>query len=250
MQNWWHRRIINKSEITDAQWELVFSNLPILDRLTLNEKEKLRRLAIIFLHQKDFIGAQRLVVNEDMKYLIAMQACLPILNLGINWYRKWSSIIVYPGDFVPDRKQVDENGVVHHSQDILSGEAWLRGPVILSWDGVVSAAKLDGTNLVIHEFVHKLDMINGVANGYPPLHKNMDKSLWSKNFQRAYEDLNHRINTGKKTVIDNYAATEPAEFFAVLSEVFFERPEQLKVIYPDIYQHLIDFFRQNPLKAL
>jgi len=250
LRNWWHRRIVQKSEITDTQWELIFSSLPILNRLTLNEKEKLRQLAIIFLYQKDFVGAQGLTITESMKNIIALQACLPILNLGMDWYRKWSSIIIYPGDFVPGRAHVDENGIVHQNRDVLSGEAWLRGPVILSWNGVVSATKLDGTNLVIHEFVHKLDMINGVANGFPPLHKNMDKSHWSNNFQHAYEDLNHRINMGKKTVIDNYAASEPAEFFAVLSEVFFERPEQLEAIYPVIYKHLVDFFRQNPLERL
>jgi len=219
----------------------------MLDRLKSVEKGKLRRLAILFLDEKEFTGVKGLQLNGEMRMLIAVQACLPILNLGIEWYRKWSSIIVYPDSFIPNNTYTDEAGVVHQDQSVLGGEAWLRGPVILSWEGVASSPPLDGNNLVIHEFVHKLDMLNGVANGFPPLHKGMDKAAWSHDFQQAFNDLQHKVNAGESTVIDKYAATEPAEFFAVLSEVFFERPDQVYSIYPAVFQHFVEFYRQNPL---
>jgi len=246
-QNWWDRRIIRKSKLPAAAWQKAFSQLPLLDRLTNKDKEKLRRLAILFIHKKSFEAAQGLQLTTEMNIQIALQACLPILHLGLDWYRGWVSIIVYPDSFVPKRTYTDENGVVHHSDSVLGGEAWLRGPVILSWDGVASSIPLDGSNLVIHEFVHKLDMLNGVANGFPPIHHNMNKKAWADDFKNAFENLQYKINAGKSTVIDHYAASEPAEFFAVLSEVFFERPEQLNTVYPEVYHHLADFFRQNPL---
>lgn len=250
VSKWLDKRIIRQSTIPDSAWLKVYSQLPLLNRLTAIEKGKLRHLAILFLHKKSFEGAQGFRLSNEMNMLIALQACLPILHLGIDWYRGWVSIIVYPDSFVPQRTYTDENGVVHHSNTVLGGESWLRGPVILSWQGVASSPPLDGNNLVIHEFVHKLDMLNGVANGFPPLHKGMNATLWADDFGKAFEDLQYRINAGESTVIDHYAATEPAEFFAVFCEVFFERPEHIHAVYPQVYQHLADFFRQDPLSDI
>jgi len=247
-RDWWDRRIIQKSEIPEALWRDTFLRLPILDRLSDNEKDRLRQIAILLLHQKSLTGVQGLHLTDDMKLLIVLQASLPVLNLGTEWYCGWVSIIVYPDSFIPQRTITDEAGVVHQNRTVLSGESWQRGPVILAWDEVEPAGIEDGSNLVIHEFVHKLDMLNGVANGFPPLHAGMDRQSWSQTFAAAYQDLNDRINVGKTTVIDNYAATSPAEFFAVLSEVFFEKPDQLLSEYPDVYQHMIEFFRQDPLQ--
>lgn len=246
--DWWHRRIIKKSTITETLWREAFKQLPILDKLTDGERKRLKHVAILLLHKKSFTGAQGLRLTDGMKLLIALQAGLPVLNLGIEWYRGWVSIIVYPESFIPQRAVTDEAGVVHQSQAVLSGESWQRGPVILAWDEVASAGVEDGSNLVIHEFVHKLDMLNGVANGFPPLHVGMDTRSWSHSFSAAYQDLSDRINAGENTVIDDYAATSPAEFFAVLSEVFFEKPGQVLSEYPQVYSHMLDFFRQDPLR--
>ena len=247
IRNWWHKRIIRNSQLTEAQWQQAFSQLPLLARLTETEIKQLRRLATVFLYQKSFEAAQGVELTDHMKMLIALQACLPILHLGLEWYNGWVSIIVYPDAFIPQRTSTDANGVVHHHDNVLGGEAWLRGPVILSWQGVADSLPLDGNNLVIHEFVHKLDMRNGVANGFPPLHKDMSSARWAKDFHEAFDDLQHRLNAGESTVIDEYAASDPAEFFAVISEIFFERPQRVNLAYPDIYQHLANFFRQNPL---
>lgn len=246
LRQWWSDRIIRQSRITPEQWQEAVDGLPLFNGLDVEQLDRLIKLATLFLHEKSLEGAHDLVVDDEMRLQIALQACLPVLNLGLEWYSKWSSVIIYPDTFRPKRTYIDDNGIVHHEHQALGGESWQRGPVILSWTGVQSSRPLDGYNLVIHEFVHKLDMRNGVANGFPPLHANMSKSEWTDIFQRAYTDLNDRIQSGKQTVIDGYAATSPAEFFAVLCEVFFEQPGKLIHWHPDVYAQLALFFRQEP----
>jgi len=249
-RNWLDRRVIQRSTITSAQWEKTFASLPLLDGLTVDEKHGLRELAILFLHHKVFEGAHGLVVTQPMALIIALQACLPILNLGFGAYEGWISVIVYPTAFAPERVITDENGVEHHVQSELLGESWQRGPVVLAWDEAECAGIIDGHNLVIHEFAHKLDMQNGTANGYPPLHTDMDSSAWVEAFSSGYEDFQHKCDSGKATDIDCYAASSPAEYFAVLSEVFFERPDILQQHYAEIYDQLRRYYRQDPLVRL
>lgn len=247
IQNWLNRRIIQRSTITSSQWYAAFSSLPLLQGLTSDEKHTLQELAILFLHHKVFEGAHDLEVTSDMKLIIALQACLPILKLGWGGYDQWVTVIVYPTGFAPRRVVRDEYGVEHHVQDNLSGEAWYRGPVVLSWDDTEHAGVIDGHNLVIHEFAHKLDMQNGDANGFPPLHKGMDSKAWAEALSAGFEDLQHKCSTGKDIGIDCYAASSPAEYFAVLSEVFFERPDVIAQHYPAVYDQLRQYYRQDPL---
>jgi len=230
LSSWWRERIIRRSSITQQQWRRAIARLPLLQNLTEAEKEKLIRLSILFLHYKVFEGAHDLEVTLEMKLTIALQACLPILQLGIDWYDGWISIIVYPSQFVPERKYVDEYGVEHSSRSVLSGESWHKGPVVL--------------------FAHKLDVLNGKTNGFPPLHPGMDPAVWSKALSDAYEDLLDRYEEGKKIAIDSYAVSSPAEFFAVFSEVFFERPNVVNTYYPDVYEQFKQFYRQDPLLRL
>ncbi len=248
IKNWRRQRIVKRSRITELQWEQGFSTLALLDQLSGEEKYRLRELAILFLHEKSLIGAHDLEVTKDMELLITLQACLPILNLGIEWYRGWSSVIIYPSQFAPIRTKVDENGVVYQTRQALSGEAWQRGPVVLSWEDSEFAGERDGANVVIHEFVHKLDMLNGHANGFPPLHNTMIQGEWVDVFTRAFHDFKTKVHQGKQLPINSYAATSPAEFIAVLSEVFFERPEVVSQAYPDVYAQLKAFFRQDPVR--
>lgn len=250
LSNWWQQRIIRRSTITDQQWREAISRLPLLRHLTQDEQQKLIQLSILFLHSKVFEGAHQLEVTEPMKLTIALQACLPILHLGINWYDGWVSIIVYPSQFVPERKYMDEYGVEHSSRSVLSGESWHKGPVVLSWEDTEYAGHLDGANLVIHEFAHKLDVLNGRTNGFPPLHRGMDPAKWSEALNNAYEDLQERYAAGKKISIDDYAISSPAEFFAVFSEVFFERPNVVDSYYPAVYEQFKQFYRQDPLIRL
>lgn len=247
LRKWQRNRIIKRSLITDSQWNDGFSRLSVLDRLSEEEQGRLRELTILFLEEKSFSGAQGLDVSEAMKLIIALQACLPILNLGLSWYGGWSSIIVYPGGFMPERTEMDQYGVMHRVKRSLSGESWQRGPVVLSWPDAAHAGDLDGHNLVIHEFVHKLDMLNGVANGFPPMHSGMDASKWATTFTEAFDDFQSKIKQGKAVDIDRYGATSPAEFIAVLSELFFEKPDVIYSYYPEVHENLTEFFRQKPL---
>ena len=250
IRSWLDRRLIQGASITATQWEQAYESLPLLNGISVNEKHTLQELTILFLHRKAFEGAHGLTVTQPMSLIIALQACLPILKLGLERYDGWISIIVYPSGFAPKRVITDEYGVVHHVQSNLSGESWQRGPVVLSWDETKQAGIIDGHNLVIHEFAHKLDMQNGQANGYPPLHANMDSTAWVNIFSAGFEDFQHKCNRGTSLGIDCYAATSPAEYFAVLSEVFFERPDIIHHNYPEIHELLRQYYRQDPLMRL
>ena len=250
IHNWLNRRIIKRSLITTPEWNVAFASLPLLVGITAEEQHRLQELAILFLHRKALEGAQGLVITQPMALIIALQACLPVLKLGLEGYDGWVSVIVYPAGFAPKRVIRDEYGVEHHVQSNLSGESWQRGPVVLSWDDTEHAGIIDGQNLVIHEFAHKLDMQNGSANGFPPLHAGMDSTVWAKVFSAGFEDIQEKCNRDKNFGIDCYAATSPAEFFAVLSEVFFERPNLLQQYYAAIYDQLRQYYRQDPLTRL
>lgn len=245
LKKWRQQRIIKRSTISSGDWEKTFEHLPLLDHLSEAEKNSLQNLAILFLHEKSFVGAHDLEVSEEMALLIALQACLPILHLGIDWYSGWTTIIVYPTSFAPERTIIDEFGLAHNIKNELSGEAWQRGPVILSWEDTEHSGVLDGHNVVIHEFVHKLDMLNGSANGFPPMHENIGAKNWSEIFTDAYKDFQRNPKRG----LNRYGATAPAEFLAVLSEVFFEKPGLLNDTYPEVYGALKLFFKQDPVNT-
>ncbi|MES0327409.1 MAG: M90 family metallopeptidase [Gammaproteobacteria bacterium] len=250
IHNYLERRILQRSTITTAQWHEAFASLPLLHGLTEDEKNTLQELAILFLHDKAFEGAQGFNVTQPMTMLIALQACLPLLKTGLRSYEGWYTVIVYPAGFAPKRVIRDEYGVEHHVQSNLAGEAWLRGPVVLSWGDTAHAGIIDGHNLVIHEFAHKLDMLNGDANGFPPLHVGMDSKKWAEAFSAGFEDLQDKCRRGKHIGIDCYAASSPAEYFAVLSEVFFERPDVLQQHSVAVYDQMRQYYRQDPLTRL
>jgi Mlc titration factor MtfA (ptsG expression regulator) len=186
-----------------------------------------------------------------MRVRIGLLACQPILELGLDCYSAFASVIVYPEAFlVRDREYVDEDGVVHRGDEVLTGEAWEQGPVLLSWPDVQASGRGEGYNVVAHEFCHKLDMLDGAANGFPPLHAGMDSDAWESAFDSAYDDLAARLDRGEEPWIDPYAVQDPAEFFAVMCELFFDVPADLRAEYPDVYRQLSLFFRQDPAGPL
>lgn len=251
--NWFRRwrraRILARHAIPPADFEAVLAGLPILYRLDARERARLREAATLFIHGKTFSAAGGADVDEAIQRVIALQACLLTLNLGVDSYRGWSEIILYPAEFLRARDEVDAAGVVHHVRDILAGESWHGGPLVLSLADVASSGQADGVNVILHEFAHKLDMLNGDANGFPPLHRGMDTAAWARDFSTAYADLCRRVDAGEDTAIDPYATTNPAEFFAVLTEVFFETPALLDAEYPAVYRQLQQFYRQDPLSS-
>lgn len=231
--------------IPDYLWAAIVTSMPFLEALSRDEQDKLRDLAETFLASKEFTTAGGLQLTDEICVSIAAQGCLPILNLGLGAYRDWIGIIVYPDEFVVHRNLEDENGVVHEYDDVLAGEAWEGGPLIVSWHDVKMAG--DGYNVVIHEFAHKLDMLNGDADGMPKLHSGIAESEWQKVFLAAYDDFCRRVDSGEDTIIDPYASETPGEFFAVLSEGFFELPDVVADEYPDLYDLLKRYYRQDPL---
>ena len=246
-RRWREARIVRRHPIDERDWQMVLAQLPLLARLTNKELARLRRMAILFMHEKDFVGVGGQVLTGNMALLIALQACLPILNLGLHWYRGWRSILVYPSAFRARRTLTDNHGIQHHMNEAMLGEAWQQSGVILSWSATATAGIIDGQNLVIHEFAHKLDMLNGEADGFPPLRPGMSVADWTQAFTQAYEHFCQQIEAGAPTTLDPYAAVNPAEFFAVVSEVFFETPQILHDSYPAVYQQLARFFDQYPL---
>ena len=235
--------------LDEAAWTATL-RLPLFHGLTEDEHVRLRELAVRLLADKAFSGGAELEVGDAMATVIAAFAVLPVLNLGYDWYKGWREIVVYPGGYVYDGEQMDAAGIVHRVHHVRSGEAMSGGPMVLSWQDVAHSGQGAGFNVVIHEFAHKLDMNNGHANGRPPLHEGMSPEGWAHDLQSAYDDICRRVDGGGEPPINPYAAEDPAEFFAVLSEYFFEAPELLLHVYPAVYGQLAQFYRQNPLARL
>ncbi len=226
------------------QWRRVERALPFLDALSVAERMRLRETALAFLRDKQFHGAQGLALDDDMLLAIALQACLPVLNIGLQAYDGWVGVVVYPGEFVIPRRTVDEAGVLHEYEDEVLGEAWEGGPVLIAWFG--TGLGPPGVNVVIHEFAHKLDMENGGVDGLPRLRPGMSRQDWADAFARAYDDFCAEVDRGQETGIDPYGAEHPGEFFAVVSEAFFETPHVLKARFPAVYVQLSLFYGLDP----
>lgn len=248
IQKWLTLRILKKYPIPFDLWLDVTHDLPLIRARSVSERAHIRLLATLFIHKKTFSGAAELKVTAEMAVTVAAQACAVISHLGLNTYDGWREIILYPGAFQIKRNVTDENGIVHRQTQGLSGESWSRGPVIFSWQDIKkdSLRPYRGHHVVIHEFAHKLDMLSGRANGMPPLHPDMAIQDWTETLTEAWENLLHDLAANKHTYMDPYAATNPAEFFAVLSEYFFTTPEALKQHNHHLFKLLQTYYRQSP----
>ena len=246
LERWHMRRVLKRRPIPHHIWQSITRRVLVLKGLDAVQMAHLRELTTWFLDRKDITGAQGVEVTQSMRVAVAAQACLLILNLGVEYFDGWVEVIIYPGAFRVNHAQVDAIGLVHDEANVLSGESWLRGPVILSWDEVERDTYHlhPGHNVVLHEFAHKLDGLNGVTNGMPPLRSGMSRKRWSEVFGAAYDDLCLKTASGKSALINPYAATNPAEFFAVLSEYFFTAPDILKSHYPSVHKQLTLFYQQ------
>jgi len=248
LKRWRRQRVLGRSALPDALWDEAMATLPFLRDFGDADRARLRDLVVLFLDTKSIVGAGGHDVTPLQRVVIAIQACVLVLELSLDWYAEFENVIVYPDEFVPDWTWEDEAGVVHASEGPLAGEAMPGGPVVLSWPDVEASADFEaaGMNLVIHEFAHKIDMRDGDANGCPPLDPPLDSRTWKSALSAAYEDFAARVDRDEETAIDPYAADSPGEFFAVLSEVFFASPATLVREYPDVYRQLAAFYRQDP----
>ncbi|MBI2960332.1 MAG: zinc-dependent peptidase [Betaproteobacteria bacterium] len=246
--NWSRRRTLKKAHLPEVLWHRVVRSLPFLRGLSADEFARLRELAILFLAQKEMHGAHGFTLSDEIRLSIAIQACLPVMNLGLDLYAGWVGIIVYPGEFRVHGEEMDEHGVMHSYSDELSGEAWPGGPVILSWQdaGMTDA----GYNVVIHEFAHKIHMRLGSEDRFPPPRAGQDASRWEDVWEDAYQRFCAEVDADEPTIVDPYAAEHPAEFFAVMSEEFFTDSGVLAREYPELYRELARFYRQDPAGVL
>ena len=241
-------RILRIAAIPDSLWREACDTLPFLAFHTADELARLRDLVVLFLDAKSIVGARGHEVTPLQRTIIAIQACVLVLNLDLALYDGFENVVVYPGEFVPGWEYEDEYGVVHRQDDALAGEAMRGGPVVLSWPDVEASADWDDAqmNLVIHEFAHKIDMQDGDANGCPPLPDDPTRREWQRVMRDAYADFTARVDNREDTAIDPYAAENPGEFFAVLSEVFFAEPLLLRAEYSAVYREFVRFYAQDP----
>lgn len=242
---------VRRRPIPDLLWRRTLKRFPFLPREGETDGLELRRLCSLFLDRKEFTGARGLVVSDDMAVAIAAQACLPILRLGLDAYDGFVGIVVHPGQARVRREHVDEAGVVHEYEDVLSGEAVHGGPVMLSWRDVRAAgASADlGYNVVIHEFAHVLDMADGLADGMPLLPAGLPAGTWQATLQSEYDGFCRRVDNEETTALDPYGAQSPDEFFAVASEAFFVAPRALQEEHAALYALLSRYYRQDPAQA-
>lgn len=255
-REWRRRRLLARHAIDDALWSAALADSPLFDRLPGDDRARLRELVTLFLVRKRFFGAHDLEVNDYMRVSVASRACLLVLRLGLDYYRGWHTVVMYPGGFVAEREVEDEIGVVHTGIEPLDGESMHGGAVVLNWEEARPGRGGGPADVVLHEFAHKLDEANGEANGLPPLHPGMSVAEWSRVFSEAYDALNRQLDEDGDALedaelpLDEYAATHPAEFFSVATEAFFLEPRRLQRDLPAVYRQLAAFYRQDPAASV
>ena len=256
----WFNRPPKPPVIARPVWEACAAQMPFLDALAPAALDRLFDLADRFAARKHFTGTHGFEITDAVRAAIALQACLPIMRMGLDPYDDFVEVIVYPDRFITPRSHIDDSGVVHESVEELSGETMPGGPVVLAWPDVDPAMGAPGLSVVIHEFVHKLDMLDGEANGIPPL-PSAARAIWAQRMEAAHECFCEMLEELEASIpidvdpesevadayyarlpLDAYAATDLSEFFAVASEAFFTMPEAIAVAFPDLYAMFRDYF--------
>ncbi len=237
------------SRIPYQAWRQYLLSAPLLQPPNPPERARLRRLAAEFLAHKTISGAGGIKLDKAERLHIAAHACLLILRLDLEYYAGFREVIVYPDAFMVEyEEEEDDTGLIHRIRHPLAGEAWEQGPVILAWNEITpdTCPHTSGASIILHEFAHKLDMLSGTANGMPPTRPEISRKHWTRALTAAYQDLRASLEERDSGAIDPYAAENPAEFFAVLTEIFFATPGMLRDHYPDVYKQFCRFYRQDP----
>lgn len=259
MFNWlkqFRRRKFRPDEFPEAWVEVLQQRFPLYERLCEADRQELKSHVQWFLSEKKFEGCGGLTVTDEVRVTIAAQACLLLLHRSRDGYDKLKSVLVYPSTYFPQTPDSHPDGIVAEEQSARLGESWQHGTVVLAWDSVRGGAAnpFDGQNVVLHEFAHQLDQESGQADGAPVLGRGKSYterraaySSWAKVLTEKYEELRRKTRKGRKTVLDAYGASHPAEFFAVATECFFEKPGQLQKKHPKLYKELKRFYKQDPV---
>ena len=244
-RDWRRKRYLARNTVDEQAWQEALQRLRVRGRLSPGQQSHLRDLSLLFLHEKDIVPLEGLELDQADLYFLAIQACALVFHLGFSAYDGWQSIYVFPSIF---REKASEEGRPlgqHELPGHLAGLAQQGGAVVLAWTQVESGgADLDdGSNVVFHEFAHKLDMQDGSPNGVPLLPPDISPAEWQQTFAAAFEDFTETVERGRPTRIDAYAATDPAEFFAVMTEYYMESPETLDHEYPEVHRLLERYYR-------
>lgn len=248
------RRQKVKNRAFSSQWITILqNNLPIYKNLSPSRQRKLRGYMQVFLAEKQFIGCQGLNITDEIKLTIAANACLLLFNGRESYFSQLDSILVYPNVYKVTTTEAINDYIVREKQDIRLGESWGKGrQIVLSWKNIEQDILHwhDGRNVILHEFAHQLDQENGRSKGVPILDNKVDYNKWQEIFNEEYKRLKTQVMRGKKTVIDAYGATHPAEFFAVVTETFFEKPHQLQKKHSQLYNILKDYYCFDPAQFI
>lgn len=235
--------------IEPSLWRLVRERVHWIGALDTSRDARLQALVARFLHEKSITPVSGLALDAAQRTTLAALCCLPLLEFGDEGLHGWSQLIVYPDAFRVNRTHVDAAGVLHQGEDTLIGESWESGPLILSWADV--EADLDapdaGFCVAVHEMAHKIDALDGLLDGTPPLPRAWQQA-WARDFQPAYDGFVAAVDAGRDTAIDPYAAESPEEFFAVCSEYHFSDPALLARELPQVAKHLLRFYGPSPMQ--
>lgn len=247
-REWRESRILKRRAIPEPLWRLTLTRYPFLQLRERQDQLLLRRLSTLFLAEKEFHGGAGFEVSDEVAVAVAAQACLLILHLGLDRYRGFVGIVMHADQVLARREVMDEDGLVHEFDELLSGEAMEGGPLMLSWADVIEAGIDGGTaySVVMHEFAHVLDMLDGQANGVPPQASRAERAAWMTTMEAEYQTFCNLLEQGRETAIDAYGAEGLEEFFAVAVEAFFVTPQALRADHPGLYALLSRYFRQDP----
>lgn len=250
-QPWWAQRRRNalRAQPFPTAWhDILIQRVPLFRTLPADLQRQLKQHIQVFVAEKSFIGCNGVTITDDIRITVAAHACLLLLNRRTDCYPYLRQILIYPESFVVQRDQTDGVGVAHQTRQVLAGESWSQGQVILSWLDTLDGASVvdDGNNVALHEFAHQLDQETGSANGAPALPQREQQQRWSRILGQEFANLQARVTRGEPSLFCDYGATDPAEFFAVVTEVFFERPAEMAAHYPTLYQEFSQFYQLDP----
>ncbi|SNT70785.1 zinc-dependent peptidase [Psychrobacter sp. LV10R520-6] len=246
-----HQRDKIRRQPFKKEWrKIIRQRMPYFRQMPADLQLQLKQHIQVFLAEKTFIGCNGVKITDEIRITIAAQACLLLLNRKTDYYPKLQTILIYPSAFIKKSQSMNVDGVLHQQKSALAGESWDFGKVVLSWQDTLDGAQIpdDGRNVVIHEFAHQLDQENGKANGAPILAKGQSYQCWSEAFSAQFEHLKMQALKGTPSLFDYYGATNPAEFFAVASEVFFEQSKQFHHEHPKLYQQIKQYYQVDPLQ--
>lgn len=249
LSRWWQGRrdaaALRRRPIPDDLWKRTLIRYPFLRSAADPQGVALRRMTSLFLDRKEFTAVAPLRLTNDVVVAVAAQACLPVLQLGLHRYDGFVGIVLQPDQVLARRQHLDDDGVLHEYDEVLSGEAVQGGPVMLSWRDVRGSGRsaAEGYNVVIHEFAHVLDMADGAADGVPLLPPEIAREDWQRTLSAEYEAFVRRVDADEDTALDPYGAHAPEEFFAVASEALFVAPQGLRAEHPELYRMLARFYR-------